>query len=132
MTFMGIEGKGQYKGTIIEEILPVIMKNHDDRKECPQGFSPETISKDHEAMQGLDGKWPVLLGYNDVDAKDSGETLMVYKDAPILVTGRYGKGRTFAWMSDCAPHWMPEEFCNSDMNKTLWRQLFEWCLKRDV
>lgn len=129
MTFMGIEGKARYKNTVIEDILPVRMKERDDRMECPQGLVPQTVNYGHPVMKGLTGAWPMLLGYNQVAAKDTGEVLMAYKQDPILVTGTYGKGRTFAWMSDCAPHWMPDEFCSHEMNKKMWKQLFCWCTK---
>ena len=55
----------------------------------------------------------------------------VYQGDPILAVGEYGKGRVFAWASDCAPHWMPPEFCESDNNKALWKNLFSWCAKKD-
>ena len=132
MTFMGIEGKAQYKHTVIEKILPVTMREQDDRRECPQGFSPEIVNEAHPAVKGLKGEWPVLLGYNFVEAKAEGQVLMTYHEAPILVTGFYKEGRTFAWMSDCAPHWMPDEFCSHDLNKRMWKQLFNWCSGKDV
>lgn len=132
MTFMGIEGKAQYKNTAIEKILPVTMKEQDDRRECPQGFAPKVVDRTHPAVKGLDGQWPLLLGYNEVQAKPEGQVLLAHGDAPILVTGSYGEGKTFAWTSDCAPHWMPDEFCSHDLNKRMWKQLFGWCSGKDV
>jgi hypothetical protein len=40
LTFQGIEAKGQYAGTAIEETLPVTLSRYDDRVECPQGVVP--------------------------------------------------------------------------------------------
>ena len=130
MTFMGIEGKGHYKGTPLEEILPVMMKEQDDRMEVPQGFRPCLADVSNPVLSGLDGEWPYLLGYNQTKAKDDAKVLMKYGDDPILVLGEYGRGRTFAWTSDCAPHWMPQEFCESVLNKRMWDQIFDWCIQK--
>lgn len=132
MTFMGIEGKGRYKGTVIEEILPVVMSDNDDRKECPQGFSPEFRVSEHSVTSGLRSDWKYLLGYNQVTAKKEGIVLLEAFGDPLLTVWDYGQGRTFAWTSDCAPHWMPAEFCESEQNKMMWHRLFDWCTKRDV
>lgn len=131
MTFMGIEGKGCYRGTPLEEILPVYMKNYDDRQEIPQGFQPVLTSDSHPVLKELDGERSYLLGYNRTEAKKEAQVLMRYGNDPILATGYYGKGRTFAWTSDCAPHWMPEEFCRSSFNKMMWKKIFDWCTQKD-
>lgn len=131
MTFMGIEGKGRYRGTPLEEILPVYMKDHDDRQEIPQGFQPVLTAEGYSIMKELEGEWSYLLGYNQTEAKKDAKVLMKYGDAPILAVGDYGEGRTFAWTSDCAPHWMPEEFCKSEPNKEMWLKVFEWCVQKN-
>jgi uncharacterized membrane protein len=33
-----------------------------------------------------------------------------------------------AWASDCAPHWMPAEFCESEGNKKLWDNILNWAV----
>lgn len=130
MTFMGIEGKGCYRGTPLEEILPVRMKDHDDRRELPQGFQIRLRAEEHPVTAGLDGDWPCLLGYNQTEAKEGAEVLISCGQDPILALGEYGEGRTFAWMSDCAPHWMPAQFCECSLNRKMWKQLFGWCTQK--
>ncbi|MBU9735363.1 glutamine amidotransferase [Diplocloster agilis] len=124
MTFMGIEGKGRYHDTVIEEILPVTMMQTDDRREHPEGI---TVTACQDPLtEGLPSPWPYLLGYNKLTAKDGARVLAQFEGDPILTLGTYGKGRTFAWASDCAPHWMPAAFCESELNKELWRRVLTW------
>ncbi|MBU9743405.1 glutamine amidotransferase [Diplocloster agilis] len=124
MTFMGIEGKGRYHDTVIEEILPVTMMQTDDRREHPEGI---TVTACQDPLtEGLPSPWPYLLGYNKLTAKDGARVLAQFEGDPILTLGTYGNGRTFAWASDCAPHWMPAAFCESELNKELWRRVLTW------
>jgi len=70
MSFTGIDGKAKYKNSPVEEILPVTLLAHDDRVEIPEGVYPEVSKPDHPVVQGLDAQWPMLLGYNQVIAKE--------------------------------------------------------------
>src|SRR5687768_9384101 len=63
-SFQGINGSARYARTPIEAILPVSMLSGDDRVEVPEGFYPSRTNKDHAVLNGLDGAWPYLLGYN--------------------------------------------------------------------
>lgn len=129
MTFMGIEGKGKWKHTVIEEILPVTMMEHDDRVENPAGVFIEINPESHFLLKGLPKKWSPLLGYNRLIPKEESQVVVSYKDDPILTIGTCGKGKTFAWASDCAPHWMPPEFCESECNKKLWENVLTWAAR---
>ncbi len=130
MTFMGFEGKGKWKGTPIEEILPVTMMQGDDREEHPEGIRITIENKEHPVLNGLPKEWLPLLGYNKLFAKEDADVVVSYKGDPILSLAECGEGRTFAWASDCAPHWMPAEFCESDCNKKLWENILDWVTKR--
>ena len=46
LSFIGIEGKANYKNSVLADVLPVVMMDGDDRVEKPQGVQPETI-KEH-------------------------------------------------------------------------------------
>ena len=48
---------------------------------------------------------------------------------PLLVTGRYGKGRTLAWTSDISPHWLPAGFYEWPGYTILWRNIVGWLSK---
>ena len=63
MTFMGIEGKGKWHNTVIEELLPVTMMEGDDREEHPEGLVLEIDPQSHPLLAGMPEKWPPLLGY---------------------------------------------------------------------
>lgn len=130
MTFMGIEGKGKWHNTVIEEILPVTMMDGDDREEHPEGIVLEIDPKSHSFLAGMPEKWPPLLGYNKLFAKKNADVVISWHEDPMLVLGTYGKGRSFAWASDCAPHWMPAQFCESDCNRLLWERVLNWVTNR--
>ncbi len=128
MTFMGFEGKGKWKGSSVEEILPVTMMDTDDRCEHPEGIYITLDPESHPLLNGMPEKLPFLLGYNKLIAKENAEVLISFNGDPILAVGTYGKGKTFAWASDCAPHWMPAAFCESEANHTMWKNLLTWAV----
>ena len=78
----------------------------------------------------------MLLGFNEVTLKDEAEVLATvsseYGSLPLLVTGRYGKGRTVAWTSDVGPHWLPPEFIAWKGYKTLFEQMLELGDRREL
>jgi uncharacterized membrane protein len=43
-----------------------------------------------------------------------------------LVVGEYGRGRTAAFASDCAPHWAPPEFVEWPDYAELWSSIILW------
>jgi uncharacterized membrane protein len=130
LSFQGINGAARYHGTPIEEILPVEIHPYDDRVEVPEGFTPAIQNKGHAILEGLTGRWPQLLGFNDVTAKAGAEVLAAvsadYGGKPLLVAGRHGKGRTLAWTSDIGPHWLPPEFFAWKGYTRLWNQALAW------
>lgn len=129
MTYMGIEGKGFYKDTIIEEVLPVTLLSRDDRVEVPQGIQIAIEPDIHPILEGLPGKWPELFGYNRLAAKAGSTVIASYGEDPIITLGQYGEGRTLAYATDCAPHWSPPQFCEWEYYPVLWQRLIHWLLK---
>lgn len=126
LTFQGIDAKGQYAGTAIEEALPVTLSRHDDRLECPQGAQPRAVAGGHAIAQGLGSEWPVLLGYNVVTAKPGAELVALVDDDPLIVAGTFREGRSVAFTSDCGPHWAPPPFVEWSGYAALWQQMTEW------
>ncbi|SCJ81913.1 glutamine amidotransferase [Neobittarella massiliensis] len=126
LTFMGIEGKGKYKGTVIEDILPVELLPGDDRQEHPEGIMLHCDADKSELLRGMPAQSSYLLGYNKLIPKPQAQVLIDYQGDPMLACWECGEGRVFTWASDCAPHWMPVEFCESDFNKTMWRNMTAW------
>ena len=114
-SFQGINAGARYRGTPVEDVLPVTILPWDDRVEVPEGFRAEVQGPAaHPILAGLGAEWPLLLGYNEVALKEGAELLLrVPDDAgghPLLATGAYGKGRAIAWTSDIGPHWCPTDF----------------------
>ena len=134
-SFQGIDGKARWHRTAVEDALPVTCLPYDDRLEIPEGFRP-VINADHAIFAGIDGEWPVLLGANEVVARerDDVEILASLPDDqgghPLLVTGTYGKGRTVAWTSDIGPHWLPNTFVEWPGYAKLWKNMLGWAARQ--
>lgn len=131
LTFQGIDGKAQYAGTAIEDVLPVTMMRHDDRVECPQGVTPQVQDQDHPIVRALTPSWPDLLGYNRVTPKPDAKLIATVETDPLVVAGTFGKGRGVAFTSDCGPHWAPPPFVDWEGYDTLWAQMVNWAAGRD-
>lgn len=121
LSFMGIEGKANYKNTVLEELLPVVMKDYDDRVEKPEGVYPETILE-HNITENIMG-WPLFLGYNQFKAKSNSLVLAEINGDPLLVLGDYEKGKTACFASDCAPHWGSKDFLEWDNYSDFWAKI---------
>ncbi|NDV01158.1 glutamine amidotransferase [Pseudoroseicyclus tamaricis] len=129
LTFQGIDAKGQYAGSAVEEALPVTLFRHDDRAERPAGVVP--VAEAHAITEGL-GDWPALLGYNRLTAKPGAEVLARVDGDPLLVVGGFGEGRSIAFASDCGPHWAPEPFVEWAGYKRLWARIADWAAGRET
>lgn len=125
LTFSGINAKARWGRTPLQAALPVHVLDRDDRVELPAGVAPSVVAT-HEIVDGLDTTWPVLLGLNEVDAKDDAQILATCAGHPLLVVAKYGKGRTAAFTSDIAPHWAPPEFLAWDGYGRLFDRLITW------
>lgn len=129
-SFQGINGGARFRGTPVEDVLPVTCLPYDDRVEVPEGFTPTVADAAHPMLQGIEGPFPYLLGFNEVVAKPGAEVVMTvspdYKDMPLLVAGTYGKGRTVAWTSDVGPHWLPPDFIAWPGYGPLFERMLAW------
>lgn len=125
-SFAGIYGAAKFYRTAIERTLPVSIHTFDDRIEAPEGAHAEVLLPQHPIVRGIDGEWPLLLGYNEVVAKPDATVIARVGSDPLLVTGEVGKGRTLAWTSDIGPHWCPEPFVTWEGYARLWLQSIEW------
>lgn len=129
LTYMGFEGKGCYKRTALEEILPVQLLEGDDRAECPQGFTPEILRPDHPVFAGIDEAMPYMLGYNRTILKEDAELIACHGRDPIIAAREYGRGRAMAYTCDCSPHWASPELCNWKYYGKLWQNIVNWLTK---
>jgi uncharacterized membrane protein len=130
LSYQGIDGRARYHGTPVEDVLPVEIMPYDDRVEVPEGFLPVIKNAQHPVVAGLGTDWPFVLGFNEVKAKPGADVIATvssdYGGKPLLVAGSAGKGRTIAWTSDIAPHWLAPEFLTWAGYARLWKQALAW------
>lgn len=130
LTFQGIDGRGRWHDTPVEEVLPVEISSYDDRVEVPEGANPISIVE-HPILEGLPKSWPYFLGYNKLKVKSDATLLMtIENNDPFLAVREVGKGRTIAFASDCSPHWGSSEFYDWNLYGQFWTQLVEWAMKK--
>ena len=115
----------EYKNSPLEDILPVKLKEKDDRRNYDQGIAVLPMDIYHPVCKGLDWKRPAVIGgYNDIEAKEEADCVLCGKKIliaaendkvrtevdetkiPLLVVGQKGAGKTAALAFDLAPHWV--------------------------
>lgn len=129
--YQGFQGKGNYHDSEIEEILPVHIKDKDDRVESPEGVRPRITNPSHELLSEIPSDdWPIFLGYNQLMAKDESTVLSEIKESdPFIAVWEFGNGRTMAFASDLAPHW-GTDFVTWDYYDDFWQQSIRWLVAR--
>jgi uncharacterized membrane protein len=126
LSFQGIDAKANYGTTPLAEVLPVELERGDDRQETPEGSIARTTDTEHPVTAGVSGQWPALLGFQRLVAKKDADVLAAIGDWPLLVAGRFGKGRVIAFASDIGPHWAPQSFTQWPGYTRLWSQALTW------
>lgn len=107
--FSGIGNQARYNMTPLAEVLPVHISDYDDRVECPEGVCPVinpgcgTHLFDGIQMEAC----PEFGGYNKTVGKEGAKVFATFYGDPFLAGMEFGKGRSFAFTSDCAPDWAP-------------------------
>ncbi len=121
-SFAGLNG--DFSNTAIAEVLPVVIKESDDRV----NFSSPCLvigEQRHEIIDSLpfDENMPAIGGLNSLGSRPGAEVLLsalhfsaarengkvVFKEKskyPLLVVSESGSSRTAAYASDVAPHWV--------------------------
>lgn len=130
LTFTGIEGKGFWRGTAVEDALPVTLSAFDDRSERPEGIVAEVVDAKHPAVAKVGGKWPALLGYNRVTCRPDATLVATVGGDPLIATRTVGAGRSAVFTSDCSPHWCPPAFIQWPGYDALWQGLVGWVSAR--
>ena len=127
--FSGVDAKGKWHDTAVQEVLPVEVLTVDDRMEHCEGVKPVTVGE-HEALKGIPTDWPEVLGYNKVIAKPEAEVPVTVEGDPFIAFASYGKGRSGVVTTDCAPHWAPPEFCEWEYYNKLWQNIADWLIQK--
>ncbi|XCP84385.1 glutamine amidotransferase [Roseburia hominis] len=128
LTFSGVDAKGKWHDTAVQEVLPVEILTVDDRMEHCEGIRPVTV-KEHEALRGVKEEWPEVLGYNRTIAKEEADVAVTVEGNPFIAFGNYGEGRSAVFTTDCAPHWAPPEFCEWKYYDKVWKGILDWLTK---
>lgn len=129
LTFSGVDAKGKWHDTAVQEVLPVEVLTVDDRMERCDGIAPRVV-KQHEALKDVEGEWPEVLGYNKTLPKPEADVIAMVGDDPFIALGEYGEGRSAVFTSDCAPHWAPKEFCEWSQYNNIWKGILSWLIKK--
>ncbi|MGL6019378.1 MAG: glutamine amidotransferase [Gibbsiella quercinecans] len=126
-SFQGINGAARFRNTAVEKVLPVRCLPWDDRVEVPEGCYPELVAQ-HPVLEGLQGEWPWLLGYNEVEMHPEGQLLATIAGSghPLIAVREYQHGRSLVWTSDMSAHWLPEEFSTWEGYRRLWINCLNW------
>ncbi len=93
LTFQGIAAKGNYHGSPVEEVLPVLLSAGDDRHEAPEGLLPVMVEPEHPVLSGL-ADWPALLGYNRATLHPEATLVASIDGDPLIAVRNVGSGRT--------------------------------------
>lgn len=125
LTFQGIEAKANYRGTPVEDVLPVHLQATDDRCERPGGVAVHIEDADHPLVRGLEG-WPRFLGYNRAILRDDAHLVASCEGDPFIAVRQVGKGRSAIFASDCGPHWGPPAFVEWSGYGPLWTNFAAW------
>jgi uncharacterized membrane protein len=125
LTFQGIQAKGNYKGSPVEDVLPIELFATDDRSEQPQGVSVDIIDAGHPTVAGLTG-WPKFLGYNRSQLRVDAHLIASVGSDPFIAVRQVGQGRSAIFASDCGPHWGPPAFVEWSGYGPLWTNLATW------
>ena len=115
----------EYKNSPLEDVLPVILSDKDDRRNYDQGIAVTPTDIYHPVCKGLDWERPAVIGgYNEFEPKDNARCVLCgqkikisalndvisaevdMEEIPLLVTAEVGKGKTAALAFDLAPHWV--------------------------
>lgn len=129
LSFSGIDHKARYGETAIQDILPVLCVEGDDREEHPEGVIP-IVEENHPALAKVPTDWPHFLGYNKVQLKENSSAPITINGDPLIAFGSYGRGKTAVFTSDCAPHWGPKEFLNWHGYDILWKSILDYIMNK--
>ena len=133
LSFQGIQGAARYRGTAVEEVLPVTIHPWDDRIEIPEGVVPERCGS-HPVLDSFVPGMPSILGLNEVVAKADADVLLRLPadegGHPLLAVGSFGEGRSAAWTTDIGPHWLPLDVLDWPGFAPLMRALLGWLARR--
>jgi uncharacterized membrane protein len=136
-SFQGIDGLAMFRGTAVEECLPIECFPGPDGVEAPEGLDPVIDETGHSILADLSSPIPYVLGMNRVAARDGMDTKTLIHCGgrrgamPLLSIREYGAGRSLAWMTDIGPHWLSRDFMQWSGYDQLMANMVRW-LTREI
>ncbi|NDK54009.1 glutamine amidotransferase [Rhizobium laguerreae] len=131
-SFQGIDGLAMFRGTAVEECLPVECFPGPDGLEAPEGLDPVIDETGHPILSGLSLPIPYVLGMNRVLARDHADTTTLIHcsgrggQMPLLSIREYGAGRSLVWTTDIGPHWLSQDFVQWSGYDLLMANMIRW------
>ena len=125
LTFSGVDAKGRWGRTPVQEVLPVKVSDVDDRCEHCEGVTPAAVHQ-HKALEKVRGPWPAFLGYNKTELAPGADLAMTIDGDPFIAFSSHGKGKSAVFTSDCSPHWGPPAFVNWEYYNKLWQGMADY------
>ncbi len=136
-------GAGGWRGTPLEEILPVELPVNPRAVEGEREFVVDPLHKDHPAValgdtpeetQRLWSEMPPLAGVvTGLKPKRAATVLAADQDGnPLLVVQRVGWGRVACLMADTTFRWYFTERNTQEHHRRFWRQLVMWAAGREA
>ncbi|HCJ66200.1 MAG TPA: hypothetical protein DHV62_02445, partial [Elusimicrobia bacterium] len=139
-------GRGGYKGTPIEDLLPVEIYNPHQEKIIPGLFRMQVENYQHPIMnlgntltetmhiwQGM----PELDGFNQLGKAKPGATILGFHPqgkTPILAVWDKGKGRVFIITSNTTWHWpleLSKEGKSQEVYNHFWQRVVRWLIRAE-
>lgn len=126
--FSGIGNQARYGMTPLAEVLPVEIFPYDDRVECPEGVFPDAEKVSGSGLfEGVRMEsCPAFRGYNKTVLKKDSVLFASFDGDPFLAGSRCKAGRSFAFTSDCAPDWAPQEVLDWEDYPRLLGNIVRW------
>jgi uncharacterized membrane protein len=129
LTFSGLNGKGMWGGSPIEDVLPVTMERGvDDLIDHPDGATIDVIDAGHPILEGLDFGERLILGYNKVFPKETSTVIATSRNDPFMVVGEAGAGRSIAYTTDPVYH-----LCGNlhewESYGLMWERMVKWAAR---
>ena len=96
LSYQGMDGRARWRGTAVEDVLPVNCLPYDDRVEIPEGARVVVNEPNHSIVAGMTGAWPPVLGVNEVSLKTDRKVSLgcgLIKPEPQSHSGKFCEGQ---------------------------------------
>lgn len=132
LSFQGFQARANFARSPLADVLPVTMRDSDDRVEAPEGVEPTLLLAQHPIGRAFAADPPPLLGWNQVQARPDAEVVATVGDDVLIATRTVDQGRSLVWTSDIGPHWCPQPFLDWSGFAPLVGGMLRWLVGEEV